>query len=177
MTNWGAAERMKLMVLLGASLLAASSIAAAQVNPLPQASDLELVKKIAVPANAGWVDTGLDVGQGDQFYVHATGEISVQKGNPAANCGPAGLDIITVQQPVPDRNLGSLVGRVAQLIALKKDEDSGEEIRDEIVQYFFIGETSDVTIPMKGRIYLGINEDIVKDNAGEFTVYIYRRKA
>lgn len=169
-------RRINLMGLLGIAMLARGSFAAAQVNPLPQAADLELIKMVVVPANAGWVDAGLDVAQGDQFYIHATGEISVQKGNSAANCGPAGLDIITVQQPVPDRNLGSLVGKVAQLISLKKDEDSGEEIRDEIARYFFIGETNDVTVPIKGRLYLGVNEDIVKDNAGEFTVFIYRRK-
>ena len=167
----------RILSLLGIAFLASAAVAAPQVNPLPQAADLELVKKVTVPANAGWVDTGLNVAQGDAFYIHGTGEITLQKGNPAANCGPAGLDIVTVQQPVPDRNLGALVGKVAQLVSLKKDEDTGEEIREEIVEYFFIGETNDVTAPIKGRLYLGVNEDLVKDNGGEFTVFIYRRKS
>jgi hypothetical protein len=141
-----------------------------------QEGDLELVKKLTVPGNAGWVDTGLDAAQGDAFHFKASGEISLQKGNPAANCGPAGLDLVTTQQPVPDRNIGALIGKVAQLIDVKKDEDTGEEIRDEIVRTFFVGEAADLTAPIRGRLYLGVNENIFKDNGGEFTVLIYRRK-
>lgn len=142
----------------------------------PETQDLVLVKQVTVPANAGWVDTGLDVAQGDEFHIKGLGEISLQKGNPAANCGPSGLDLMTVQQPIPDHNVGALVGKVAQLISVKKDEDTGEEVRDEIAEYFFVGAEIDVTIPLKGRLYLGVNENVVKDNSGEFTASIYRRK-
>jgi len=144
--------------------------------PGSQEAGLEFVKKITVPGNAGWVDTGLDAAQGDGFHFKASGGISLQKGNPSANCGPAGLDLMTTQQPVPDRNIGALVGKVAQLISVKKDEDTGEEIRDEIVRCFFVGEEADLTAPIKGRLYLGVNENVFKDNGGEFTVLIFRRK-
>ena len=83
---------------------------------------------------------------------------------------------MTVQQPIPNQNLGALIGKVAQLISVRKDEDTGEEIRDEIATFFFIGAESRVTTPVKGRLYLGVNEDVIKDNGGEFTALIYRRR-
>lgn len=159
----------------GCLLLALAALAPAGVSGR-QEGDLELVKKLAVPANAGWVDTGLDAAQGDGFHFRASGTVSLQRGNPSADCGPLGLDLITTQQPVADRNIGALVGKVAQLIDVKKDEDTGEEIRDEIVRYFYVGEEADVIAPIRGRLYLGVNENVFKDNGGEFAVLIYRRK-
>jgi len=144
--------------------------------PHPQQTDLVLVKKITVPGNAGWVDTGLDVAQGDEFYFKGSGEISLQKGNPSANCGPSGLDLMTTQQPILNQNIGALIGKVAQLISVRKDEDSGEEIRDEIAEYFFIGVENGLIAPIKGRLYFGVNENVYQDNGGEFTVLVYRRK-
>jgi hypothetical protein len=159
------------ILLFGLVATAFLAPAAAQVPP----GRLELVKKIIVPANAGWVDTGIDVALGEEFYFKASGEISLQKGNPSANCGPAGLDLMTVQQPIPSQNLGALIGKVAQLIAVRKDEDTGEEVRDEVAEYFFIGAENGWVAPLKGRLHLGVNEDVYKDNGGEFTVLVYRR--
>jgi hypothetical protein len=135
------------------------------------------VTKIAVPADAGWVDTGIDVGPGEELVFSASGEVSLQRGNPDAGCGPGGLDVFTVDQPVPNENLGALIGRVAQLVSTRMDEDSGMEIRDEIFVLFFIGPERTVTVPVKGRLYLGLNENVLKDNAGEFTVLVSRRPA
>src|SRR5512136_2126305 len=169
-----------LSILVIASAAVAGGLTAVQGNGYPishlQESGMELVKTITVIANSAWADSGLDVAQGDEFHFLAKGEISLQRGNPSANCGPAGLDIMTIQQPIPDQSLGALVGKVAQLIDVKTDEDTGEEIRDEIVRYFFIGAERDVAVPIKGRLYLGVNENVVKVNAGEFTVLIFRKK-
>jgi hypothetical protein len=145
-------------------------------GPGSQQAALELVKKVTVAGNAGWVDTGLDAAQGDELFFKASGEVSLQKGNPSASCGPAGLDLMTAQQPILNQNLGALIGKVAQLVSVRTDEDTGEEIRDEIVEYFFVGAEGSVTAPIKGRLYLGVNENVFKDNGGEFTVLIYRRK-
>lgn len=161
-------------ILLVGFLVVAASVAFAGAGR--QKGALELVKKVTVPGNPGWLDTGLDVFPGEEFHIVGSGEITLQKGNPSANCGPAGLDLITSQQPILNRNIGALIGEVAQLVSVRKDEDTGEDIRDEIVEYFFIGAENDVTIPIKGRLYLGINEDVLQDNGGEFVVVIYRRK-
>lgn len=140
-----------------------------------QAADGPPAKKIAVSADSGWVDTGIDVGPGEELLFRATGEVNLQRGNPDAGCGPAGLDLITVEQPVPNENIGALIGKVAQTVADRTDEDSGLVVRDEIFALFFIGPEKAVIVPVKGRLYLGVNENVLKDNAGEFTVLVFRR--
>lgn len=171
-------KRIKLdLPALGAAALwlAALAAGAGGADLGVQVPDEALVLTITVKADAGWVDTGIDVAQGEARTLRATGRITLQRGNPAAECGPEGLDFMTVQQPVQDRNLGALIGKVAQLISVRVDEDTGEEIRDEIVSIFHIGAENDILAPIKGRLYLGVNENVVKDNGGEFTVSIFRR--
>ena len=136
--------------------------------------DLKPVKELVVPGNAGWVDTGIDVEEGEEFIFRGEGEISLQKGNPDAACGPDGADIQGLQQPVRDRNLGGLVGKVAQVMSVRADEKTGEEVRDEFVRFFFIGREQPVTMPIRGRLYVGVNENVVKDNDGQFRVVIFK---
>lgn len=144
-----------------------------QVQDLPVPFPLE--KTIAVAGDAGWVDTGIDVGPGDELRFTATGEINLQKGNPEAVCGPAGIDLVTVDQPVPNVNLGALIGKVSQLIAKRVDDDSGAEIADEAFVLFLIGAEATVPAPFKGRLYLGINENVLKDNGGTYSVVVVKR--
>lgn len=162
-----------------AAAVAAVGLAAALVGlPQgggPQQTDDPLAKRITVPGDAGWVDTGLDVGPGEELLIRASGEISLQRGNPAAACGPAGLDTLTVDQPVPNENFGALVGKVAQFVASRLDEDTGGEVRDEVFVLFVVGSERTVSVPIKGRLYLGVNEKVIKDNGGEFAVVVSRR--
>lgn len=141
------------------------------------AQDLEPVKELIIPGDAGWVDTGLDVDEGEELFFRGEGEISLQKGNPEAACGPDGADIQGLQQPLPDRNLGCLAGKVSRLLAVRTDEKTGDEIRDELVRYFFIGREQSAAMPIRGRLYIGVNENVVKDNDGEFRVAIFRKSA
>ncbi|MGZ5454717.1 MAG: hypothetical protein ACXWHJ_10860 [Candidatus Aminicenantales bacterium] len=140
-----------------------------------QFAALPLEKTIVVAADAGWVDTAIDVGPGEELHISASGEINLQKGNPEAVCGPAGLDLVTVDQPVPNVNLGALIGKVVQPVARRVDEDSGIEIRDEIFVLFPVGPETTVTVPFKGRLYLGINENVLKDNGGMYSAVVVRR--
>jgi hypothetical protein len=169
----------RILLASGIAALGLAAIALGGLAPQVQAPSAAgpAVTKIAVPADAGWVDTGIDVGPGEELAFSASGEVSLQRGNPDAGCGPGGLDVFTVDQPVPNENLGALIGRVAQLVSTRMDEDSGMEIRDEIFVLFFIGPERTVTVPVKGRLYLGLNENVLKDNAGEFTVLVSRRPA
>ncbi len=141
------------------------------------AQDLVPVKELIVPGDAGWVDTGLDVEEGEDLFFRGEGEISLQKGNPEAACGPDGADIQGLQQPLPDRNLGCLAGKVSQLLAVRTDEKTGDEIRDELVRYFFIGREQSAAMPIRGRLFIGVNENVVKDNDGQFRVAIFRKSA
>jgi hypothetical protein len=127
---------------------------------------------IHVAGNAAWTDSGIDVVQGQELMFDAEGRLSLQKGNPEAECGPDGYDLRTVQQPLTERNLGALIGKVVVSVTVIKDERTGEEKTEEVAELFFVGAKNRVAMPTTGRLFLGINELIVGDNAGEFTVLV-----
>jgi hypothetical protein len=140
-----------------------------------ESSDLEWkeVSRIVVMGNVDWTDTGLEVKEDQDIYFSAQKQISLQRGNPMAWCGPDGMDRKTMQQPISDRNIGALIGKVVWLISIEVDEETGEEIRHEIIEKFYIGSADQVRMPISGRLFLGINENVVGDNSGEFEVIIY----
>jgi hypothetical protein len=127
---------------------------------------------IHVVGNVAWTDSGIDVVQGQELAFEADGRLSLQKGNPEAECGPDGYDLRTVQQPLTERNLGALIGKVVVSVTVIKDERTGEEKTEEVAELFFVGAKNRVAMPTTGRLFLGINELIVGDNAGEFTVLV-----
>jgi len=127
---------------------------------------------IVVPGNVAWTDTGLDVHAGQEISFQATGRITLQVGNPDADCGPAGYNIQTVQQPIQGENLGALLGKVVLSVAVIIDEETKEERKQEVAQIFFIGAERKVTMPAAGRLFLGINENVIGDNGGQFVVTI-----
>ena len=129
--------------------------------------------EISVMSNVDWTDTGLDVVQGQEIIFRAVGQISLQKGNPVTYCGPDGYNYQSLQQPLQDKNIGALIGKVYFLVSLEVDKETGEEIRNEREEIFYIGLASRISMPMDGRLYLGINENLVVDNDGVFNVLIY----
>jgi hypothetical protein len=130
------------------------------------------IRTIVVSGNAAWTDTGIEVIQGQEVEFAAEGTLSLQKGNPQADCGPDGYDLRTLQQPLADRNLGALIGKVVIAVTVIKDKKTGQEKMDEAAEFFYIGARSRVEMPAKGRLFLGINEIVIGDNAGEFTVTV-----
>jgi hypothetical protein len=160
--------------LLAAAL---SSAISAQESSQSVPADLEMVKEMVVPGISTWTDTGLDVEEGQEFVIKASGGISLQRGNPTAFCGPEGLDLKTAQQPLPDRNIGALVGRVVLLISITKDPENKKEFRNERIEAFYVGSESRITITLKGRLYLGVNDNVAGDNSGEFRASIFRVKS
>ncbi len=129
-------------------------------------------KTVVVPGNAAWTDTEIEVIQGQEVEFAAEGKLSLQKGNPQADCGPDGYDLRTLQQPLTERNMGSLIGKVVIGITVIKDAKTGQEKTEEAAEFFYIGARSRVEMPAKGRLFLGINELVIGDNAGEFTVTV-----
>jgi hypothetical protein len=132
--------------------------------------------EIIVSADEAQTDTGLDVRENQEIYFEASGQISLQKGNPLAECGPDGYPLHSVQQPFPDKNIGALVGVVVWPVSVEVDEKSGEETRHDITETFYIGAQNKVAMPLTGRLFLGINENLVGDNDGEFRVKVYLNK-
>ena len=133
--------------------------------------------EISVPSYVFWTDTGFDVFEGQEirFITDPNRKISLQSGNPVAWCGPDGKNLKTIQQPIKGKNFGALIGRVVRLVSIEIDEESEEEIRNELIRYFYIGSKNNVIMPMDGRLYLGINEIVVPDNTGYFRVTFYLR--
>lgn len=128
--------------------------------------------EVVVEASQNWTDTGLEVLAGQKLIFRAQGGISLQRGNPIAYCGPEGYPMKTVQQPLKDKNIGALIGKVVKLISIEKDEETGEEKRNEMEEIFYIGISREINMPLDGRLYLGINEVVVGDNLGSFRVEI-----
>jgi len=131
------------------------------------------IYRIGVPADRHWVSTGFDVEKGQTITFSAQGSISLQKGNPKAYCDPDGYNLKTMQQPFTDKNIGALIGRVVLLISIEEDEETGEEIRNEIIKEFYIGKEKEVVMPIEGELQLGINELVVEDNEGIFQVKLF----
>jgi len=163
-------RRARVVVPVVLALLVCLGSAADAERPVsPRQARLEVV----VPGTVAWTDTGLDVVEGQEVFFRASGQISLQRGNPVTYCGPDGYNYLSTQQPLKDRNIGALIGKVYLLISVEVDEETGEEIRNEMEEVFFVGSASKVAMPLSGRLFLGINENLVVDNEGVFTVVIY----
>jgi hypothetical protein len=129
-------------------------------------------RTVVVPGNAAWTDTGIEVLQGQVIEFSAEGMISLQRGNPQADCGPDGYDLRTVQQPLADCNLGALIGKVVIAVTVIVDKKTGQEKNEEAAEFFPVGARNRVEMPVKGRLFLGVNELVIGDNAGQFIVTV-----
>ena len=130
-------------------------------------------ERVFVFGNASWTDTNYEVDEDQEINFRASRMISLQMGNPIAHCGPDGYNLKTMQQPLRDKNIGALIGRVIQLISIEIDEETGEETRNELIEVFYIGSSNTIRMPISGRLFLGINENVVEDNSGEYIVLFY----
>jgi hypothetical protein len=172
-----ARDGLRVVLAAAAAVFGMAVVVPAGTALFPQDQAVEALpgRMVVVPADSGWVDTGIDVLAGETLVFQASGEINLQRGNPEAVCGPAGLDLVIGGQPVPDANIGALIGKVVQPVARRTDEDSGMEVRDEIFVLFLVGPENYMTVPIKGRLFLGVNENVLKDNGGAFSVVVFRR--
>ena len=113
-------------------------------------------RTITVPANQQWTPTGIRVNQGDRLELKESGQISLRPNDPKDVAIPPGslLQRYAPNAPMPRTLAGALIGRI----------DGG--------QPFGIGNLSSIVVPASGLLYLGINDDVVSDNTGQFTVTI-----
>ena len=108
-----------------------------------------------VDAVRRWTDTGIDVRAGDVIRVQADGRISLST-NGADVAGPAGSATGRRAQDAPLREAaaGALIARVG----------NGSPM--------VVGQSESITVDRGGRLYLGVNDDYLLDNRGEFRVTI-----
>lgn len=112
---------------------------------------------IVVPGNQQWVATGITVRKGDRLGFNATGEV-VLSADPNDKAQPAGAygQRKAPGSPLPTEFAGALIARIG----------NGEP--------FAIGGNTTATMPASGPLYLGINDDGMADNSGQFNVVITR---
>lgn len=114
-------------------------------------------KQVIVSANVAWNDTGIDVRPGQSVYFESNGQVRWGRDR---RDGPAGERNSPTNpgRPMPTRNAAALIGKI------------GNDASDP----FFIGaETGAVRLRGSGRLYLGINDDVLTDNSGNFRVVVY----
>jgi hypothetical protein len=158
------------------SALLALVVAALIGGPQEVPADFDLARKVQVAGAAAWTDTGLSVQKGQEYYFQAEGSVSLQKDNPIAVCGPEGLTLRTMQQPLLDQNLGALICTVREKVEVTEDKRSGEKFERNVGEVFFVGKENRIVFPAAGRLLLGVNENVVGDNDGVFDVRIYLKR-
>ena len=118
-------------------------------TPTPQ------VIVIIVPADAGWVNTGIDVTTSQNITISTTGDVNTWNGADISNSDADGQPPYICERTdcaMIDMNFGTLVGRI----------DDREAFR--------VG-TSFLLVPaFDGRLYLAVNDWEYFDNLREFEV-------
>lgn len=110
-------------------------------------------RQVNVTAREAWTDTGIEVRAGQQIYFRAGGET---RWGPNRRDGAAGErnSPYNAGRPLPDRPGAALIGRV------------GDDL------FFIGGESGPFRIRSSGRLYLGVNDDVLTDNSGGLRVTI-----
>jgi hypothetical protein len=114
-------------------------------------------RSTVVSADVAWNDTGIDVRAGQTVAFEAQGRVRWGRDR---QDGPAGErnSPFNAGRPMPSRNAAALIGKIGS--------DSGD--------IFFIGDdTGTMRMRGSGRLYLGINDDVLTDNSGNFRVVVY----
>lgn len=113
-------------------------------------------RDIMVRADQAWTDSGVRLRSGETFRIDARGSVSW---GPSRNDDPNGEigSPYNANRPLPNRAGGALIARVG----------NGEP--------FFVGSgLQSFRASTSGPLYLGINDDFVRDNSGSFRVTVTR---
>jgi hypothetical protein len=114
-------------------------------------------RSVVVPSNVQWTNTGLNVSRGQYLRFEPSGEIRLStNGDDVARAAGALSFRHADKATIPSIPVGALIGRVGN------------------GQPFSIGDTNNAfDMPDSGRLYLGVNDDHVPDNSGNFVVKIW----
>lgn len=112
-------------------------------------------RSVSVSAREQWNDTGIDVRRNQQIYFSASGKPRWGRDRQDGPAGERGSPR-NANRPIPDRPGGALIGRIGNGDPFLVGDDRGPiRVRD------------------SGRLFLGINDDYLQDNSGEFRVIVY----
>jgi hypothetical protein len=110
---------------------------------------------VVVSATQPWTDTGIDVRAGDRLTFDADGTVRLSEGGDDT-ASPSGSQSGRRAQnaPVPAAPAGGLIARIGNSAPV------------------YVGDRRVVRAPASGRLYLGVNDDHLPDNSGEFRVTV-----
>lgn len=112
---------------------------------------------VIVSGDVAWNDAGFDVRAGQEIWLESSGTVwwgRDRRDGPAGERNSPRNDA----RPMPTRNAAALIGKVG---AMSTD-------------YFFIGaEQGPIRMRASGRLFLGVNDDFLDDNRGNFRVIVY----
>jgi len=112
---------------------------------------------IRVPGNASWVPATIMVRRGDRVVFAVTGQVQLSDASDVATAAGAKNGRQVAGAPMPNQPAGTLIGKVGNS------------------EPFAIGDqTTPILMPASGQLFLGVNDDHVNDNQGEFVVQIQR---
>jgi hypothetical protein len=125
--------------------------------PLTAQSAPRSAKSVVVPSNVAWTYTPIKVKRGQWLRFDTSGDIrlSFNRDDVAV---PAGTKSgrKTEKAPIPSVSVGAVIGRV----------NNGKP--------FSIGDTTQpFQMPADGTLYLGVNDDYVADNSGNYVVKVW----
>jgi len=126
-----------------------------QVGGRYQAPAATSGQRIRVEGTELWTDTGVNVRAGDTLIFDAQGTVQLSdNGNDIAGVGGARSGRRAAEAPLNNQTAGALIARIG-------NSDT-----------FFIGNRRSVRAPAAGRLYLGVNDDHLADNRGDFQVMV-----
>jgi len=115
---------------------------------------------VTISGSPKWVDTNMDVKAGDKLHITAKGTVNMGKDTGITPAGAQRGWVDTLRPlMVPSAGRGALVGRVGNSDAATP---------------FVVGGDGTVTVPVAGRLYLGINQDPTEAPTGSYAVHIDR---
>jgi hypothetical protein len=112
-------------------------------------------RAVIVEAQRGWVDTGIDVRNGDTIAIEASGTVTLSS-NASDVAEPSGSRTgrRANSSPLPDHAAGALIARVADAAPIAA------------------GGRQSFTANASGRLYLAVNDDYFDDNRGQYRVMV-----
>ena len=111
-------------------------------------------RQTTVSADTAWNDTGIDLRAGQTIFFESQGRVRWGRDR---QDGPGGErnSPPNPNRPMGNRNAAALIGKIGN-------------------DMFFIGdETGPIRVRTSGRLQLGLNDDVLTDNSGNFRVVVY----